>query len=495
MQAAGVDTHVLIVGAGPAGLFLANECARRGLRFRLVEARSGQSEHSKALAVMPRTLEIFDMAGVANPIVERANRVTWAVVVPHGRTLARIRFTPGDTPYPYVAMVPQDVTEKVLAEELRRKGGVVEYDTTLVSAAERDGRVSATLDRKGGPSEVAAAFLVGCDGAHSTVRHLLNLPFEGEPYEDSYMLADAETNDALPADEMHLCPSEFGPLAIFPMSATRRRIVATVEKPEQEAPSLELVRQVLAQRGPRGIEARSLYWSSYFRIHHRQVANLRVGRMFVAGDAAHIHSPFGGQGMNTGLQDVWNLAWKLDLVLRGHGDEELLDSYSSERWPVIKRVVDMTHFMTKAMGTGSKLAQGVRDLVIPVVSRLAPFQEGFVQTLSELGVAYHGSPIIEGAGKRYFDDSLRGGNGIRSKFLLVLDHDAGALTKQAAQRLAQSFANVLELRLVRRPGVTLVRPDGYIAYSAVQTDNNINLQPMRSLLERQTKKPDDHPAN
>jgi NADPH-dependent dioxygenase len=152
------------------GLFLANECARRGLRWRLVETRSGQSEHSKALAIMPRTLEIFDMAGVAEPIVEKANRVTWAVVVPHGRTLARIRFTPEQTPYPYVAMVPQDVTEKVLAEELRRKGGAVEYETVFVSAVEKDGHVSAILDRKGAQTQVTAQFVVGCDGAHSTVR-------------------------------------------------------------------------------------------------------------------------------------------------------------------------------------------------------------------------------------------------------------------------------------------------------------------------------------
>jgi hypothetical protein len=314
----------------------------------------------------------------------------------------------------------------------------------------------------------------------------LNLPFEGEQYEDSFLVADAETNDALPPDEMHLCPSEFGPLAIFPMSATHRRIVATVEKAEEGVPSLDLVRQVLAQRGPKGLEGRSIYWSSYFRIHHRQVAHLRAGRMFVAGDAAHIHSPFGGQGMNTGLQDVWNLAWKLDLVLHGHGSEELLDSYSGERLPVIKRVIDMTHFMTKAMGTSSKLAQGVRNLVIPVVSRLAPFQEGFVQTLSELGVAYHGSPIIEGAGKRYFDDSLRGGNGIRSKFLLVLGQDAGALTKAAAERLTRVFGEVVEFRLTYAPGVSLVRPDGYIAYSAPQSDGDATLEPVRALLERQT---------
>ena len=134
-----------------------------------------------------------------------------------------------------------------------------------------------TLDRKGEPIKLTASFVVGCDGAHSAVRHLLNLPFEGAEYNDSFMLADIETNETLPADQLQLCPSEFGPVAIFPMSATRRRIVATIENAEGDAPSLDLVRKILAQRAPSGIEARALHWSSYFRIHHRQVAQLRRG--------------------------------------------------------------------------------------------------------------------------------------------------------------------------------------------------------------------------
>ena len=421
MGNAAMDTDVLIVGAGPVGLFLANECARRGLRYRLIETRSSQSEHSKALAIFPRTLEIFDMAGIVGPFLEKANRVTSVAVVTHGRRLAHISFTPEASPYRFVAMVPQDETERLLVEELGRKGGAVEYETTFVSAAEQGDCVSVTVDRKGERIKLTAAFVVGCDGAHSAVRHLLNLPFEGAQYEDSFLLADIETNETLPANEMQLCPSEFGPLAIFPMSATRRRIVATIENTEGDAPSLELVRKVLVERAPNGIEARVLHWSSYFRIHHRQAAQLRVGRIFIAGDAAHIHSPFGGQGMNTGLHDVWNLVWKLDLVLKGRGNEALLESYSAERRPVIKHVIDITDFMTKAMGTPSKLAQAMRDTVIPVVSRLAPFQHAFVKALSELGVAYGGSPIVEGAGERYFDDSLRGGKGIGSRFLLVLE--------------------------------------------------------------------------
>jgi 2-polyprenyl-6-methoxyphenol hydroxylase-like FAD-dependent oxidoreductase len=267
MPTPGIDTDVLIVGAGPVGLFLANECARRGLRWRLIEARSSQSVHSKALAIFPRTLEIFDMAGVVGPFLVAANRVTSVAVMAHGRRLAHMRFAPEESPYPFIAMVPQDLTEKLLVEELRRKGGGVEYTTTFVSADQQDDCVRVTVDRNGQPDQLSASFVVGCDGAHSAVRHLLNIPFEGAEYDDSFALADIETNDTLPADELQLCPSEFGPIAIFPMSGTRRRVVATIEHPEGDAPSLELVQRILRQRAPRGIEARALRWSSYFRIH------------------------------------------------------------------------------------------------------------------------------------------------------------------------------------------------------------------------------------
>jgi 2-polyprenyl-6-methoxyphenol hydroxylase-like FAD-dependent oxidoreductase len=486
MNGPGTDTDVLIIGAGPVGLFLANECARRGLRCRLIEMRSGQSEHSKALAIFPRTLEIFDMAGLVTPFLEVANRVTSIALIAQQKQLTRMRFEPEGTPYSFVGMVPQDVTEKILAAELCRKGGAVEYDTTFVSAVERDGYVTATLDRKGERLEVTALFLVGCDGAHSAVRRLLNLPFEGAQYDALFMLADIETNQALPGDELQLCPSEFGPLAIFPMSATRRRIVATVEKADGDAPSLALVRELLAQRAPAGFEALSLRWSSYFRIHHRQVGRLRVGRLFIAGDAAHIHSPFGGQGMNTGLQDVWNLVWKLDLAVRGLGNELLLESYSAERRPVIKHVLETTHRLTEVMGTRSRLAQAIRNTVIPWVSGLSAFQHGFVQNLSELGIAYRGSPIVQGDGKRYFDESLGGGKGINGRFLLVLGDNSGPSTKEDAKRYCESLDRVVELRLAPEHGIRLVRPDGYLAFAADGREQPGALDSIRSLLDRQT---------
>jgi hypothetical protein len=284
---------------------------------------------------------------------------------------------------------------------------------------------------------------------------------------------------------MQLCPSEFGPLAIFPMSTTRRRIVATIEQPEGDAPSLDLVRRTLAQRAPAEIEALSVRWSSYFRVHHRHVEELRVGRMFIAGDAAHIHSPFGGQGMNTGLQDIWNLVWKLDLAVRGRANEQLLESYRAERSPIIKNVIETTHRLTTVMGTPKMFAQAMRDMIIPVVTRLTPFRHAFVQRLSQLGIAYEGSPIIEGSGERYFDDSLRGGNGIGSRFLLLLADNTDSSTKEAANRLCESCKQIVELRAAQHERITLVRPDGYVAYKAAHSIGD-SVAHLRSVLERQT---------
>lgn len=477
-----VDVDLLIVGAGPVGLFLANECARRGLRPRLVELNASQSTHSKALAIFPRTLEIFDMAGIVLPFLEVANRVTSVAVLAHQRMIADLRFAPEGTPYPFVAMVPQDVTEKLLAEELHRRGGSVEYDTTFRSAEERDGCVMATIERDGQQQSLTASFVVGCDGAHSAVRHLLNLPFAGGEYEDLFLLADVETNESLPASQMQLCPSEFGPMAIFPMSASRRRIVATVDHKQGDAPSLDIVRDILRQRGPNGVEARALNWATYFRIHHRQVASLRSGRVFLAGDAAHIHSPFGGQGMNTGLQDAWNLAWKLKLYLHASGSDELLESYSIERIPVIKDVIETTDRLTKVMGTSSKFAQVLRDLLIPAASRLRPFERAFVRKLSGLALAYRSSPLIDGRSERYFDDSLRGGKGIGNRFLVMVGPEK--TDSQAARQLCEKFSDIAELRLATDPGITLVRPDGYVACVAESGAGDSAFARVESVLAR-----------
>ena len=244
------------------------------------------------------------------------------------------------------------------------------------------------------------------------------------------MLADVELAGALAGDELHLCPSEHRPLALFPMSAKRWRIVATVpDEVGTKEPDLELARALLAERGPVGVEASRLIWSSGFRVHRRQTPQMRAGPVFLAGDAAHIHSPFGGQGMNTGLEDAWNLAWKLGLVLQGLAGDELLDRYSYERHAVAREVISQTDFITRAMGTASAAAQFLRDHLLPLVTRLPAFLDRFVQTLV-------GGPEGE--------------------------------THRIATDLAARYGEAIDVRRVESLDgvvrVELVRPDGYLAF-------------------------------
>jgi 2-polyprenyl-6-methoxyphenol hydroxylase-like FAD-dependent oxidoreductase len=473
------DVDVLIVGAGPVGLFLANECARRQLRFRIIETHPGQSTHSKALAIFPRTLEIFDMAGIVEPFVAAANRVTSIAMISQGRTIAEIAYEPPGTPYNFLAMVPQDVTERLFLEQLRRRGLSVEYETTFVSATQQADHVVALVDAQGKQSEIRARYVVGCDGSHSAVRHCLNLSFEGAQYSDTFMLADILTNEALPGDQLQLCPNEAGPLAIFPLKPTRRRIVATIEAPQGDAPTLDLVRELLAERAPSGFEVQSLMWSSYFQIHHRRATDLRVGRMFIAGDAAHIHSPIGGQGMNTGLQDAWNLVWKLEQAVRGRATEALLASYAQERLPVIKGVIEITDLMTKALTSKNQITSDIRDLVVPIVAHVPTLREAFTERLSGLGIKYQGSPVIVGSGRRYFDTWLRSGN-ILSKFVVV----GSEADTPALREFATNSADVVDFQLTSEPGVALVRPDGYVAYEAARVGPH-EIQTSGEVLDRQ----------
>jgi hypothetical protein len=204
--------------------------------------------------------------------------------------------------------------------------------------------------------------------------------------------------------------------------------------------------------------------------------------MFLAGDAAHIHSPIGGQGMNTGLQDVWNLVWKLDIASRGRASDALLESYSRERRPVIARVIALTHGMTRALGATSLLAQVVRDAVIPAAMRLPGIRRRMVRRLSQLDISYAGSPIVEGAAERLFADSLRGGAAIKSRFLLLLGN--AEQDSPEADELLKDFTQDLELRRQAQAGMMLLRPDGYVAYSSTAARATEALGAVRGVLAR-----------
>jgi 2-polyprenyl-6-methoxyphenol hydroxylase-like FAD-dependent oxidoreductase len=479
---------VIVIGAGPVGLFLARELVRHGRSVLLVEKKDGQSAHSKALAVMPRTLEVFEMAGIAQPFLDAAHIVTKAALLDGNERLGELPIEPSLSRYPYVAMIPQDVSEALLLAELRRSGGEVNYATEALAVEQTADAVNVHLRSGGADYWVSAAYLVGTDGAHSVVRHALGLEFEGGSYAAAFVLADIETTGELPADEMQLCPHAAGALACFPMSASRRRIVAMVDAEPEGGPDLAFVQHLLDTRGLAKLRASRLIWGSNFKIHHRQASSMRSGRAFLAGDAAHIHSPFGAQGMNTGLQDAWNLAWKLRLALAGLATPELLDSYASERHAAAERVIRLTDTITKAMASRNRLAQAIRKRAIPILTHLDWFKRVFVDTLTELSVGYPHSPIVQGEGQRATDEPLAEGahlyQCLGAGFVLLAPPIAPLLDEVAAR-----FSAVVSRKAhLGADGICLVRPDGYVAFeSASATARDARL--LEQVLRKQVRLP------
>jgi 2-polyprenyl-6-methoxyphenol hydroxylase-like FAD-dependent oxidoreductase len=481
------ETEVLVVGAGPVGLFLARELVRHGHRVLLVEKKSGQSEHSKALAVMPRTLEVFEMAGMARPFLDAAHIVTKAAVLDGDQRLGVLPIEPAVSRYPYVAMIPQDVTERLLLAELRGAGGDVRYDTEALAVEQSTDSVRVRLRSGNTEQWVEAAYLIGTDGAHSVVRHALGLEFEGGSYAASFVLADIETTGNVPTDEMQLCPHAAGALACFPMSASRRRIVAMVDEAPPLGPDLAFVQRLLDTRGLEQLRATRLIWGSNFKIHHRQASRMSSQNVFLAGDAAHIHSPFGAQGMNTGLQDAWNLAWKLRLALSGLATPELLASYAMERHAVAERVIRITDTITKAMASRNRLAQALRRRAIPMLTRLEWFKRVFVATLTELSVGYPSSPVIEGKGRRAADEPLEGGARLYER----LGAGFVLLTPRATRlgELSARYSTTVERAAhLNADGVRLIRPDGYIAFESVRATAR-DLYLLERVLSKQVRLP------
>ena len=479
-----LEKDVIIVGAGPVGLFLARELVRHGKRVLLVEKNAAQSQHSKALAVMPRTLEVFDMAGIAAPFLAAAHVVTKAALLDGQDRLGVLPIEPALTRYPYVAMIPQDVSEGLLLSALRRCGGDVSYGTEALAIEHTSEAVNVHLRSGGQDYSVSAAYVVGTDGAHSSVRHALGLDFAGGSYAAAFVLADIETTGDVPVDEMQLCPHAAGALACFPMSASRRRIVAMVDAEPTAGPDLAFVQHLLDTRGLSALRATRLIWGSNFEIHHRQASSMRSGRVFLAGDAAHIHSPFGAQGMNTGLQDAWNLAWKLRLALDGAATPELLDSYAVERHAVAQRVIRLTDSITRVMASRHRVVQALRKRLIPILTRLDSFKRRFVDTLTELSVRYAQSPVIVGKGRRALDEPLADGarlyECLGDGFVLLAPQHAPALDRV----LARYSVTVARKAHLQKDGLRLIRPDGYVAFEST-TATVFDLQRLEAALRMQ----------
>lgn len=402
MQPASVD--VLIVGAGPTGLTLACELLRRGMSCRIVDKIEAPRTTSRAIGLQARSLEIFASMGIVEPALAQSVAGIRVNSYSGERLLFHLdfRFLANESiPYPYGVLLPQNVTEQVLLDLLHSKGGEVERAREVVDLRQESEQGIAIVKNihDGTCEEIAASWLVGCDGAHSAVRKVLGLAFEGSTYPEEFLLADVDLDWQRSHDEVHVWLHNDGQLAAMPLPGNHWRLMADIATvPGQDAPraSLELFQQLLQKRaGDATTTISHATWLSNFQIHRKLVTSYRQGRVFLAGDAAHVHSPFGGQGANTGIQDAFNLAWKLALVIHGKAGEALLDTYEEERRPVARKVLAGTHQITSIFYQRNPLSRLLRDrVVIPLLQQQA-VQRRLLWEASELGIQYRSSSLSQ----------------------------------------------------------------------------------------------------
>jgi 2-polyprenyl-6-methoxyphenol hydroxylase-like FAD-dependent oxidoreductase len=379
-------TDVVIVGAGPTGLALACALAGERVSFVLVDRLAEGANTSRAAVVHARTLEVLEPLGVTDSLLAAGLVVPRFTLRDRDRALATIAFDRLKTRYPYTLMIPQYATEAILLNRLRELGRDVHRPHAVAGLRQDHAGVSVRFAAEAQePRTIRARYVVGADGMHSTVRECAAIGFIGGKYEQSFVLADVRLQWALRADEVMLYFSPAGLVVIAPLPGGRHRIVATVdEAPEQ--PGLADVQGLLDERGPRAVPARveEIVWSSRFRVHHRVADRYRAGRVLLAGDAAHVHSPAGGQGMNTGIQDGVALGRALAGVLRGETGEAELDAYERTRRPVAQRVVAFADRMTRVATLRSVRARAVRNALIGVVGRIPAVRRWIATELAEL---------------------------------------------------------------------------------------------------------------
>ncbi|NYJ04271.1 FAD-dependent monooxygenase [Petropleomorpha daqingensis] len=477
---------VLVVGAGPTGLTLAAQLSAFGVPPVLVDAATDRVHESRALAVQPRTLEVLRPFGVSDELVARGSRGVRLRITAGRRVVHAPLFDvgAGDTAYPFLLFVSQAETEAVLAEHLTHRGIAIRRGVRLESFHQDGDRLLCTLrDPDGAAGTVAARWVVGCDGARSTVREQAGIAFTGGRYPQTFCLADLSA-DGLEDGAVNTYLSAGGPLFFFPLGspAPWRLITFVPDGGPRDGPiPLDRVQQLVDDATAGTVHVHDPVWTSAFRVSHRGARHYRAGRAFLAGDAAHVHSPAGAQGMNTGIQDAVNLGWKLGLVCRGVAPEELLDSYDAERRPVGEEVLRFTDRAFTAATSNAGLVRLARTRLVPYVLpsalRLRPARRLAFRTVSQLGIRYRRSPAVQPAagpkprpgdrlpdvriGQRWLSEELDG----PAFTLLTCGVGAGDLPDRFAPWLAVRTLEGAAARTLglRGSGWLLVRPDGHVA--------------------------------
>ncbi|MFJ8957560.1 FAD-dependent oxidoreductase [Streptomyces sp. NPDC102381] len=496
--------QVLVVGAGPVGLTLAHELLRRGVRVRVVDAAEAPATTSRAIATHPRTLETYDQMGVVDEMLARGQRIQAFTLHHDGRRLARLDadYTQMPTRYPFTLCIDQVRTEEVLHAALCAFGVAVEWGVRCEDFEQDADGVDVTLGTPdGGRESVRVGWLAGCDGGHSTVRKKLAMPLLGKS-SDTWLIADADIEVDLPRNSIHWVRSGGVTLMMVPMSTPGRwRLLDTVSQDGRPAAVAERFSRELSRGLGRPVKVAEPVWVSVFTFQQRMIESMRSGRVLLAGDAAHVHSPASGQGMNTGVQEAFNLGWKLAMVLHGQADARLLDSYSRERVPIGRALLQSTKGATFLVQLKNALA-GVALPVVFSVVRAVPalrvrIQRKVLGGVSGLRVGYPDSPLTgadtaSGAGpgpgvrvasvrlaadgdpQRTLVDQLR-----RPVWTLFTSgapgERIGALAESAGDWLETRALHGADTALAEALGLTLggwslVRPDGYVSARGTGTD-------------------------
>jgi 2-polyprenyl-6-methoxyphenol hydroxylase-like FAD-dependent oxidoreductase len=498
----GTTDDVLVIGAGSVGLTTACQLARLGVPVRVVDALATPTTQSRAVAIHARSLEMLAALGVASRLVDRGRRVGGLAMV-DGRTghaRAHVDFTEIPSRHPYILDIAQPDTEAVLAERAAELGVVVERGVEVTALSQDGTGIDVTLRSGDGERTARVGWVVGADGGHSTCRHLVGTHLEGSFHGQHFAMADVEVDTDLPPDTLRMFSHPDGLAMLFPMAGNRARVMFLVEDPGADAPdpTLSGIQALTEARMGGRVRVHDPRWLTWFEVHHAQVAQYRHGRVLLAGDAAHIHSPAGAQGMNTGMQDAANLAWKLALVAQGRADAALLDTYHDERHPVGASVVRMTTLMTDVAALSGPAA-AARNAVLFVAGHLPLAGDAVATKAAELTIRYRDSALSVQHGSRHRGtahagdhapdpDGLRRPDGTpvtveelltRPGFLLLVRGSADGLDQALGElgAVVRVGEDVLDPDdVVGRTyglgtgGMALVRPDGYLGLVADTAD-------------------------
>ena len=515
--------EVLITGAGPTGLMMACQLAIRKVPFRIIDKNEDHTPQSRALVIHARSLEIFEQLGIAHEAVQLGKIAKAANLYVNGKRRLRFNFNnigEGLTEFPFLLILEQSKTEKLLNEFINQHGYFVERNTELLDFSQNNNQINASLKQPGKEQEsIQINWLIGADGANSLVRRKLNIPFAGKTYKESLFVLDCEMTMDIPPDEMCICFSDKTFAGLFPMTNGRSRVIGIVpdEFLDNDSISFENATKDFAKRTRLNITLKNPQWISMYHSHHRSVSSFRQGHCFLAGDAAHIHSPVGAQGMNTGLQDAYNLAWKLSLAIKENAKESLLDSYNDERIVIAQNLVKTTDRVFHIVTSKQKIFKFFRlyfipalmKLVLPIAQRISFIRRTAFKSISEIGLHYRYSKLSIDDNKSAFPNNApKPGDrvpylpevqallsGTKFHLLIFTGERTGDQTDQAIKTFNEKYNELITVHEIQfsdatkpiykkfgiiKQGGYFIRPDNYIAYRS----NSLQLQQVTDYIDR-----------